>query len=405
MDVHFSDPTLDYQTLRALAYTTYGGAEPGEVFATVERIPEDDLEAWHTEWRRAGERCGRRADLALADGHPISARGAYLRAHTYYRTAEFFLAPDDPRRRPTYERSRETFRAGIELLGTPVERVEIPYEGTSLPGYLYLPADGGTEPYPTVVCLGGFDSLAEELYFLCGIPAALERGYACLAFDGPGQGAPLRLEGVTARPDWEAVVGPVLDAIEERPEVDEERIALLGASLGGYYAPRAAAFDDRVAACVAFDHCYDLWAASAYGQERLAGLIERAPAVAVNALAALGARLDVTARWQLSNSLWTFGVPSAAALSGTVKEYSLRGIEDRIDCPTLVLVGEDDHLVPLALAYELVEALPDPTLRAFGPEEGAAEHCQLGNLSLAAATIYDWLDETVGDPSRVRPVG
>lgn len=397
MNVHFSDPTLDYQTLRALAYTTYGGAEPGEVFATVERIPEGDLEAWHAEWRRAGERCGRRADLALADGHPISAHGEYLRAHTYYRTAEFLLAPDDPRRRPTYERSREAFRAGIGLLKTPVEPVEIPYEGTTLPGYLYLPDEDDWEdgPRPTVVCLGGFDSLAEELYFLCGIPAALERGYACLAFDGPGQGAPLRLEGLTARPDWEAVVGPVLDFLEGRPEVDDGRVALLGASLGGYYAPRAAAFDDRVAACVAFDHCYDLWAASAHGQERLAGLIERAPAVAVNALAALGARFSVTACWQLNNSLWTFGVPSAATLSATVKGYSLRGIEDRIDCPTLVLAGEDDHLVPLPLAYELAEALPNPTLRVFGPEEGAAEHCQLGNLSLAAATIYDWLDVTV----------
>lgn len=395
MDVHFSDPTLDYQTLRALSYTTYGGAEPGEVFTTVERIPDGDLEAWHTEWRRAGERCERRADAALADDHPISARGAYLRAHTYYRTAEFFLAADDPRRRPTYERSREAFRAGIDLLETPDERIEIVYEDTTLPGYLYLPSEGD-EPFATVVCLGGFDSLAEELYFLCGIPAALERGYACLAFDGPGQGAPLRLEGLTARPDWEAVVGPVLDFLEDRSEVDGERIALLGASLGGYYAPRAAAFDDRVAACIAFDHCYDLWAASAHGQERLAGLIERAPAFAVNALAALGARFDVTARWQLNNSLWTFGVPSAATLSATVKEYSLRGVAGRVECPTLVLAGEDDHLVPLPLAYEFVDALSCPTtLRVFGPEEGAAEHCQLGNLSLAAATIYDWLDETL----------
>ncbi|MDL5363721.1 S9 family peptidase [Halalkalicoccus sp. NIPERK01] len=394
MNVHFSEPTLDYQTLRALAYTTYGGAEPGEVLSTAERIPEGDLEAWHAEWRYAGERCARRADAALADGHPISARGAFLRAHTYYRTAEFFLAADDPRRRPTYERSREAFRAGIDLLDTPVERVEIPYEGTTLPGYLYLPGEEDG-PLATVVCLGGFDSLAEELYFLCGIPAALERGYACLAFDGPGQGAPLRLEGMTARPDWEAVVGPVLDFLEGRSEIDDERIALLGASLGGYYAPRAAAFDERVSACVAFDHCYDLRAASAYGQERIAGLIERVPASAVNALAALGARFDVTARWQLNNSLWTFGAPSAAALSATIEEYSLRGVAGRIDCPTLVLAGEDDHLVALPLAYEFVDALPDPTLRVFGPEEGAAEHCQLGNLSLAAATIYDWLDETL----------
>ncbi len=289
MRLHFAGTAFDYQALRAMAYTTYGGAEPGEVLATVDRIRDGDTESWHAEWRRTAERVHRAADAALDADRSRTARFAYLRAHTYYRTAEFFLAPDDPRRRPTYERSRETFRAGTALLDAPPDVVEIPYEGTSLPGYLFVPPDADG-PLPTVVCLGGFDSLAEGLYFLCGVPEALARGYAVLLFDGPGQGAPLRHKGLTARPDWEHVVGPVVEFLAGVEWVDRTRIA----------------------------------------------------------------------------------------------------------CPMLVLAGEDDHFVPLGLAQEFVDALTAPTtLRVFTSDEGAGEHCQVGNLRLATGVIYDWLDETL----------
>ncbi|SIR26073.1 Pimeloyl-ACP methyl ester carboxylesterase [Haladaptatus litoreus] len=404
MNVHFEDTTFDYQTLRAMSYATYGGAEPGECLTTVENIGEGNFEEWFTEWRRTADRVAETARDALDGEHHETARGAFFRAHNYYRTAEFFLDSDDPRRRPTYERSRETFRSALDLLDNPVEQVEIPYEDTTLPGYWFSPETGGDDgddsseqSCPTVVCLGGFDSIAEELYFLCGVPSALSRGYSCLVFDGPGQGAPLRVAGLRARPDWEAVVGPVLDFLEGKSAVDETRIALLGASMGGYYAPRAAAFDERVSACIAFDHCFDLWSASAHGQERIAELIDYAPGVVVNALAELGARFDPGARWQLQNSSWVFGT-DAASLRRTLREYSLRDVADRITCPTLALAGEDDHLIPLPLVYEFVDAVSGPTtLRVFTAEEGAGEHCQLGNLSLAHGEIYDWLDERFSD--------
>lgn len=400
MRVHFSGRAFDYQTLRAMAYTGFGGAEPGEVLTTVERIDEGDVESWHAEWRRTAERLERSADDARRDGRTRTARDAYLRAHNYHRAAEFFLGAADPRRRPTYERSREAFRSGIELLDTPVEGVEIPYGGTALPGYLFLPGEL-EEPSPTVVCLGGFDSVAEELYFLCGVPEALARGYAVLLFDGPGQGAPLRYEGLTARPDWEHVVGPVLDLLAGRDEVDADRIGVIGVSFGGYYAPRAAAFDDRIAACVAFDHMHDLWRASAYEHPRIAAATARAPDAVVNALAGLGTRASVESRWLMENSRWVFGVDSAAALQRTLREYSLSGVAGRIAPPTLVLAGEDDHFVPLGLAQEFVDELTCPTtLRVFRTEEGAGEHCQVGNLRLASSVIYDWLDVTLRTDER-----
>ncbi|HKJ60296.1 MAG TPA: alpha/beta hydrolase [Halobacteriales archaeon] len=405
MRVHFSGRAFDYQTLRALAYTTFGGAEPGEVLVTVDRIDDGDPESWYAEWRRTAERVERLADEAADAGRDRTARSASFRAHTYYRTAEFFLDADDPRRRPTYEQSRNAFRAGVELLDVPARVLEIPYGNTTLPGYLFLPAarrrDRAEGPLPTVVCLGGFDSLAEELYFICGVPEALARGFAVLLFEGPGQGAPLRLEGLTARPDWEHVVGPVIDFAEswdgdDGAALDAERIGLVGVSFGGYYAPRAATFDDRIAACVAFDQMHDLWRASAYEHPRIAELFTRVPDGVVNGFASLGARFSVESRWLVENSKWVFGIDSAAELTRTLPEYSLTDVADRIECPTLILAGEDDHFVPLAMAREFEELVAGPTtLRTFRTEEGAGEHCQVGNLRLATGVIYDWLDETL----------
>ncbi|MEY7851812.1 alpha/beta hydrolase family protein [Natrarchaeobius sp. A-rgal3] len=402
MRVHFSSRAFDYQTIRAMAYTTFGGAEPGEVLATVERIDEGDTDAWHARWLETARRVERLADDAAEAGNERTARGAYFRAHTYYRTAEFFLPPADPRRLSTYDRSREAFRAGLALLDSPTTTLEIPYEGTTLPGYLLLPPDsaGAREPYPTVVCLGGFDSLAEELYFLCGVPEALARGYAVVLFEGPGQGAPLRYQGLTARPDWERVVGPVLDHLGDDGRLETEGVGLIGVSFGGYYAPRAAAFEDRVGACVAFDHMHDLWRAAAYETPRLARLLLVAPDALVNGLASAGVRFSVESRWLLENGKWVFGVDSAAAYQRTLRRYSLSGVAEEIDAPTLVLAGEDDHFVPLELAGEFIDKLSCPTtIRVFETAEGAGEHCQVGNLSLATGVIYDWLDDSpVAEP-------
>jgi hypothetical protein len=75
MQVHFDGRGFDYQTLRALAYTTFGGAEPGEVLVTVERIDDGDTEGWHAEWCRTAERVGRTAETARAAGHDRNRAG------------------------------------------------------------------------------------------------------------------------------------------------------------------------------------------------------------------------------------------------------------------------------------------------------------------------------------------
>lgn len=399
MNVHFSTDILDYQTLRAMSYTTFGGAEPGEVLVTAERIDSTSPDRWHAEWSKTAERVLGVAEQAVATGNERTARGAYFRAHNYFRTAEFFLAPDDDRRPPTYEQSVAAFREAASLLPRPPERLAVPYEETELPGYLFLPPDAatdGSDPLPTVVCLGGFDSICEELYFACGVPEALARGYAVVLFEGPGQGAPLRNEGLTARPDWEHVVGPVLDELESRSELDDDRLALVGLSFGGYYAPRAAAFDDRIGACVALDHMHDIYRAAAADSPRAARLMDRLPDGLLNGMASLGERFSAESRWLMDNGRWVFGVETAAEYMAAIKEYSLAGIAGDIECPTLVIAGEDDHFVPAELAGEFVAEIGEQaTLRVFETASGAGEHCQAGNLSLVTGVIYDWLDDVI----------
>ena len=204
----------------------------------------------------------------MSKGHKISSREAHLRATNYYQNgAAFYLNtnPSDPRITPTWEKGLESFRKAIGLFSDKIETIEIPYDGTTLPGYFFNVSgkeygnsnnDNNSNQkqvekrkLPTLILSTGLDGAQEELYFL-GVAAALERGYNCLTFEGPGQGTVVRKQKLHFRPDWEKVVSSVIDfALSKRQkEVDPQRIALIGYSMGGYLAPRAAAFEDRIAA-------------------------------------------------------------------------------------------------------------------------------------------------------------
>lgn len=254
------DPQFWYETQRALGHAAYGGADIGEVISTAQRIVAGDYDSWHDQWSATAERVAAEAQRSLAGGHRVSARDGLLRASNYYRSAEFFLhgTPDDPRIDEAHFTSVECFRAAAGLFDPPVEPVLIPYERTVLHGYLYRAADAGPgERRPTMVLHNGFDGTAEEMHFN-GAVAGAERGYHVLTFDGPGQPAARHRDGLVFRPDWENVIGPVLNWLLTRPEVDPTRVGLLGLSMGGLLAPRAAAYEHRLAACVAVDGVYDL---------------------------------------------------------------------------------------------------------------------------------------------------
>ncbi len=326
MKLHFRDPTFSFELLRAASYGMYGGSEIGEVLATARRIQEGDFESWYIEWSRIAERIEMIAGTSLQEGLRISAQQAFLRASNYFRTAEFFLAPDDPRRIETYEKSRSTFWRFLELSGLCVERVNIPYEGTTLPGYFYRVDDSQTLRR-TLISLGGFDSTGEELYFFAAA-AALQRGYNVLAFDGPGQGEPLRMQHLPARPDYEVPVGAAIDYLMTRVEADRDRIALMGTSMGGYYAARAAAFEPRVKALIVHGVFYDFWEMQATTKPMLARLGKWKSPRIVELVLKLAAYFNPELRWADVTGMWVFGARNPSELLREMHRYSLKDTAD-----------------------------------------------------------------------------
>lgn len=389
-----SDDLLDAQSLRALGAMSAGGADAVEVLVTAQACADGSLKTWFAEWSALAARVRAAADTDLAAGRTTSARSGYLRATTYDRTAGLMLmgAPTDPRMREAYRRQRESFRAAARLLPHSVEEIAVPYEGTTLPGYFLRPA-GDSRPRPTLILLNGYDGTCEELYFFNGA-AAVARGYNAVLIDGPGQGAALLEQGLTLRHDWEAVVTPVVDFLVGRADVDPVAIALMGLSLGGYLAPRAAAYEHRLAACIADCGSYDMYAAAL---QRIPGLlsagIDNPESLRGHALEHLldSIAAKPTAGWGLRRGQQVHGVDTPLAYLEALKDFRLAGHAAKITCPTLVCYAEGDDIS--ASAPQLFHELGcDKELVQFRAADGAGDHCEVGARQLFWSTAFAWLD-------------
>jgi pimeloyl-ACP methyl ester carboxylesterase len=396
MRVAFKDDSFAFEFVRNLGFTYYGGADLGEMFATAEQIAEGDMESWFAAWNARGLRTLERAQADLAGRHPVSARESFLRASTYFRMAEFYLHgnPADPRILQTAKASVRSYAEAAKLMGPTWERVEIPYEGTTLPGFFYK-ADESGEPRPTIIFHGGYDSSLEEMFFYGGA-AAVRRGYNCLTFDGPGQGLPLREQGLVFRHDWEKVVTPAVDFALARPDVDGTRLGLIGMSLGGYLAARTVAFEQRFGAAVFFDGVYDVHGA-------VQGVI---PDEAMKAYAtgdkATGDRIvhdmmsrSTNVRWAVEQGLWSFGAHDIPDYIEKTKLMTLEGIAHLIRCPCLVMEAAED-LFFRGQPQRVFDALQSPkTFHAFTAEDGAENHCQSGALAYKDEVVFNWFDDVL----------
>src|ERR1700761_5163911 len=183
-----TDPFFEDQAKRCFLHIQFGGADFGECLGTMQRVPPGDIAAWYREWTATADRVAAIGHESAKRGHHVSAREAYLRASNYYRTSYVmhYGAPVAPEVSNGFAKESATFRAFAERMNPLVEAVEIPYEGTSLPGY-FCRAPGVSNRAPTLVATNGYDATLHEMYFAFA-PAANRRGYHCLIFDGPGQG-------------------------------------------------------------------------------------------------------------------------------------------------------------------------------------------------------------------------
>jgi acetyl esterase/lipase len=353
---------LSYQFRRALGETQEGGGAVSECFQAASRM-KPDLESWHVEWLRVADRNFLRGEEAERAGHIRTAMNCWLRAADYYRSAEFWLAADDPRRMATFEKCERASHKWLKYL--PGEVVEIPYEkGVSMPAYFIKPKGAGK--FPVLMSFGGLDSFKDELWFMTG-RGAVQRGIAVLMVDGPGQGGTLRRHKVPSRYDYEVPVGRCIDYLLTRKDIDPSRIAVSGSSLGGYYSARAGSKEHRLAACISHGAIWDV-------QQRFADRGES------HALA--------------GHMKWVMGAKSMAEAIEKAKPFKLEGVLNGMKCPYLVLHGGHDVLgvENSKTVYEYAKKHGvNVTLRLTSEEETGAEHCQHDNPTLGQELMIDWL--------------
>jgi alpha-beta hydrolase superfamily lysophospholipase len=360
-------------TLVTKGMAPYGAVALGEIDWVVQRLHErlDEPQAWWEEWTKVAAQVEHAGDAAAAEGRSATAGNYYLRAGNYYYTGERMVPPGE-QKLDTYRKALRCYQEGLKRRCPGIEFVDVPYERTSLPAY-FLKSPVAKGRAPTVVLFDGLDNCKEMSVLFAGLELAF-RGFHTLAIDGPGQGEALRLRNLPARYDYEVPGTAAYEYVASRPDVDPKRVAIMAYSAGGYYAPRAAAFEPRYGACIAWGPHYDY---HAVWEKRWAAMKKDHNSVA-------------TSHFQLP---WVLGTPDMETAMEKLKKFTLAGVAHRITCPMLILWGEEDKLTPREIAHQLHDAVgsKDKTLRIFTDQEGGAEHCQVDNRQVGTDFICDWL--------------
>jgi dipeptidyl aminopeptidase/acylaminoacyl peptidase len=329
-------------------------------------------------WRRVADQVEEQAAAAEKAGHLRTAGQKYLRAAGYLCQAERMLSNSSPDRVPTYRHLLGLMTRSFELVDPRTTRVSVPFEGSELPAYLTSGSVAG-EPVPTVIMWNGLDSTKEHMY-TSGWPSEMAaRGVSVLQVDCPGSGEALRLGGLTARVETEDWARACVDFLAARPDVRADRIGLVGWSLGGYYVPRAAAFEQRLAFAVA-------WGANHDWGEVQKRRLERE------------GENPVPHYWE--HVLWVWGQPDIPTFIEYASRITLDGVVERITCPFLITHGENDRQIPLAYAHRSYEQAVNASkreLRVFTPAEGATEHIGLDHLPHVGAFTADWVETTLAE--------
>jgi dienelactone hydrolase len=334
-------------------------------------------QAFRETWARMADKLVTLAQEDQARGRLLSAGEKYKRAASYLITCERLQAHGAPGRQALYQRSLDLFAKGIALAGDNCLRVEIPYEGRHISG-LYTRAAGEQQRAPLLVQLNGLDS-TKEMQYLVGMPRWLaQRGVSSLVIDQPGTGEALRLQGMTARFDTEHWASPVVDWLQQRDDVAPDRIGCYGVSLGGYYCPRAVAFEPRFACGVVLGANHD-WRDVQKRRLEKEG------------------NFPVPHYW--AHVSWVWGAKDIDDFMRIAQDVHLAGVVERIRVPFLVTHGEKDSQIPLKWAHRTYEQLvnsPRRELKIFTEREGGAQHASFDNAINPGHFIADWVAEVLG---------
>ena len=287
------------------------------------------------EFSRAAARRENQGRQAEDAGHTPEARDHYYIAACFYTNAIWAVFEDgNPERLRWQERKRVCYDKFIRYAGRPIERVELPYQGKKIQAILHLPPNRKPkEKVPCIMYIPGMDGVKEDN------PASgdpfIERGFAVLAIDGPGQGE-TREGGICCTASNYADAGKLAcDYLTKRPEIDAERLGVMGSSMGSYWAPRVVAEEKRFKACAVSGVCMEP------GQYAI---------------------FNMSSPTFKLNYMYMSGHDDEAAFDEFCKTLSLRGVTSKIACPYMVVAGEDDEHCDMKFVYELMGEIPAPKL-------------------------------------------
>jgi 2,6-dihydroxypseudooxynicotine hydrolase len=314
------------------------------------------MDFWTQDFMTFARRYESVAEEALSRGFKTTAAEGFLRTSLYYhfsQTVEFF---DFVLKEKAIRGRVESYKKAAGLFQPPAERIELPFQGVRIPGYLWPPKNTSIDRRPgCVLIFGGLDSTKEEMHSFGEI--CHNRGLATFLLDGPGQGEVN--SQMKARPDFDAATSAIIDYLQTRKEIDPERIGVVGRSAGGYYAARSAADDSRIKACVVWGAFYDFshWDTVPTPSTRL-------------------------------GFMWASGKTNLDEAKEYSKLFTMEGIANKIRCPIYILHGKQDTLVPLRHATLLASQVQGEKILDI---EENGDHCAINMGNVVKPRMADWL--------------
>jgi len=309
---------------------------------------------WLDAWGAAGDMHAELAKEAEARRRSQAAGEAWVRAALSYHFAKFVWMVDMDKYRTAADKAVHSLYAAHKHLDPTAERLEMDLDGHLMVANLRLQADNPEAPL--VILLPGLDSTKEEFFNWENV--FLKRGMATLSLEGPGQGETGYHSHI--RPDYEVAVTTALDTLNGRSDLDLERVGLVGVSMGGYYAPRAAAFEPRITAAAAIGGPYnfgDCW--------------------------------DTLPMITRETFLHHSGAASEEEGREIALQLSLLGVAEQVTQPLLISFGKLDRLIPYQQAERLAAEVANATLVMY--EDG--NHVVNNYPFKYRPLVADWLKE------------
>ena len=364
-DFLFPNHPFGGHTLRLVAQAQQGGGDVFDIARAMKNVEAGDRDTWERAWLELAQKTETRAQEALSACRLRTAKQYFFHASNYYRMSDVLLTiAEEPKRRERFIKARDNFREAVRLHEPKIEVITVRCGNEEYDGYFCHPVNPKPGKWPGVLFLGGADAYAEEIYF--GGRQMLERGWAMLLVDAPGRGSSIYLKGIKTRPDYEVPGKACVDYLVSRPEIDANRIALLGISMAGYYAPRVAAFEKRLKALIAWSGCYSI----------------------------LDDLYDWCVHLQPVCQRLLGGVSHEEARR-LLKDFTMAGIAKNITCPTLITHGDKDTLMSVQGAKRLFDEIgaKDKTLKIYGEADGGGRiHCSHDYWAHNLPYMLDWLE-------------